>query len=66
MKDAARIAHFGLAVRLRDRKRTGAMGGPLAPNFFCMPFSALHGARIIHQSQRHCGTAELCIAVSSA
>ena len=57
MKDAARIAHFGLAVRLKDRERTGAMGSPLPPNFFCMPFSALHAylsASSWHAKVLHC------------
>ena len=42
VKDAARIAHCGLPpARLPDRDRTAAMGIPLPPNFFCIPFSAL-------------------------
>lgn len=45
VKEAARIAHFGLAVRLRDRERAGPRGGPLPPNFFCMPFSVLPSTR---------------------
>ena len=63
VKDAARIAHFALAVRLRERERTGAMGGPFPLLFFCMPFSALHGVRS-STSVRHAMMAcciELCI-----
>ena len=51
VKDAARIAHFGLAVRLLERDRTGAMGVPLAANFFCIPFNALHGNRHVMHLQ---------------
>ena len=53
VKDAARIAHFGLAVRLLERERTGAMGVPLAANFFCIPFNALHGCRHVMHWQEH-------------
>ncbi len=55
VNDAARIAHFGLAVRLLERERTGAMGVPLAANFFCIPFNALHGSgHVMHlQPQEH-------------
>ena len=68
VKDAARIAHLGLAVRLKERARTGAIGVPLPPNFFCMPFSALHAPTGSYPMQpvRTVHLGEACITPSGA